>query len=261
MKEIDELLGTMQTLRDPVMGCPWDREQTIRSILPYSLEEVYELADAVERDDLEGLRDELGDLLFHISFYAQIASEQGGFDFAAVARSINNKLRTRHPHVFAGGEVQSVKEQTLSWEKIKQQERKQRDKHGPLLADIHQAQPAITRAHALQKRAATVGFDWSGPLPVLDKVEEEVRELRQAIESGTGSDAIMDELGDVIFACVNLARHTGINPEIALRRTNRKFEQRFGYIERQLTTRGQELADVSLAEMEALWQEAKQIDA
>ena len=257
MKEIDELLQIMQTLRDPENGCPWDLKQTINSILPFTLEEVYELADAIEQGDMDGLRDELGDLLFHISFYAQIASEQKIFNFKELAAAINMKLQNRHPHVFVAGPVDSLLEHTHSWEKIKHHERKQRNRNASLLDAINQAQPAITRAVALQKRAASVGFDWPGPVPVLEKVEEEIRELRLAIESGQSRNDNMAEIGDVIFACVNLARHTDIDPETAIRQTNRKFEQRFHYIERTLAASNKELTEVTLAEMEVLWQEAK----
>ena len=257
MNEIDELLQIMQTLRDPENGCPWDQKQSISSILPYTLEEAYEIADAIERDDMKALRDELGDLLFHIVFYAQIASEEKIFNFRELTAAITLKLRNRHPHVFADGSVNTLQEQTLSWEKIKHDERKQRNQNASLLDAINPAQPAMTRALALQKRAATVGFDWAAPAPVLEKMEEEIRELRLAVESGQGRDAIMAELGDVIFTCVNLARHLDINPEIALRLTNRKFEQRFRYMEQSLAARQKGLSELTLAEMEALWQEAK----
>lgn len=257
MKEIDELLRTMQKLRDPVKGCPWDRQQTLDSILPYTLEEVYEVADAIERGDMDGLRDELGDLLFHISFYCQIASEQDMFDFRQVAENVTLKLQNRHPHVFSDATVNSMEQQTRHWEKIKHDERKQRDESSSLLDGINQAQPAMSRAYTLQKRAATVGFDWSRPEPVLEKLEEEISELRQVMESGDDPGKIIQELGDVIFACVNLARHADVNPESALRSTNRKFEQRFRYIEQNLADKNRELTDVSLDEMEALWQEAK----
>lgn len=259
MKEINELIQIMQTLRDPQNGCPWDKQQTIQSILPYTLEEVYELADAIERDDMDGLNDELGDLLFHIVYYAQMASEQGLFDFRKVAGNISVKLRHRHPHLFSDSQLNTVEEQSLAWEKIKQDERKQRTKSTSLLDEINHAQPAMTRAYALQNRAATVGFDWNETESVLEKIEEEIKELRHEIQSGQSSEKIMAELGDVLFACVNLARHTNINPETALRYTNRKFELRFRYIEQNLTARNQELSDASMEEMEALWQEAKRV--
>ena len=257
MNEIDELIQIMQTLRDPENGCPWDRKQTISTILPFTLEEVYEIADAIERGDMEGLRDELGDLLFHICFYAQIASEQQIFSFRELVAAINMKLRNRHPHVFAGESVGSLQEQTHTWEKIKHHERKQRNQHASLLDAINQAQPAVSRAVALQKRAATVGFDWPGPLPVLEKLEEEIRELRLAIEAAQSQDAVTAEIGDVIFSCVNLARHMDINPEVAVRQTNRKFEQRFRYMEQNLAASNKELSEATLSEMESLWQAAK----
>ena len=260
MKEIDELVLTMQTLRDPVKGCPWDRQQTLDSILPYTLEEVYEVADAIERDDMGGLRDELGDLLFHICFYSQIASEQDLFDLRQVAENVTVKLQNRHPHVFSDEQVSSVGHQSQRWENIKHMERRQRNGSASLLDEINHAQPAMSRAYTLQKRAATVGFDWDSLEPVFDKLEEEISELRQAMESEGDRDRITEELGDIIFACVNLARHADVNPESALRATNRKFEQRFRYIEQKLTARDKELSDASIDEMEALWQEAKKLE-
>lgn len=257
MKEIDELVGTMQTLRDPDKGCPWDKEQTLHTILPHTLEEAYELADAIERRDPAGVQDELGDLLFHICFYTQIASEQGLFDLRQVAENINRKLRGRHPHVFSDQQVISVAEQSLTWETIKHAERKQRRENASLLDEINPAQPAMSRAYTLQKRAASVGFDWSDAAPVFAKLAEEIQELRQAMASGGGPDKIMEELGDVIFSCINLARHARVNPEAALRTTNRKFEHRFRYIEQTLAGQKRDLRDVSLDEMEELWLEAK----
>jgi len=257
MKEIDALVQTMQTLRDPVRGCPWDREQTLDTILPYTLEEVYEVADAIEREDMNGLKDELGDLLFHICFYSQIANEQDAFDFRQVAENVTKKLQNRHPHVFSDDNVTSIDQQSRNWESIKHNERRQRNQHSSLLDEINQAQPAISRAYTLQKRAATVGFDWTDPAPVFEKLEEEIRELRSAMEKQGDKNRIMEELGDVMFACVNLARHTGVNPETALRSTNRKFEQRFRYIEQHLASENKELTDVSIDEMEILWQRAK----
>lgn len=257
MKEIDELVGTMQTLRDPERGCPWDKEQTLHTILPYTLEEAYELADAIEREDMPGVRDELGDLLFHICFYTQIARERDIFDFRQVAEAVNRKLRDRHPHVFSDQQVNSVVEQSLKWETIKHAERRQRRADASLLDEINPAQPAMSRAYTLQKRAASVGFDWSDMEPVFTKLAEEIQELRQAMASGGSRENVMEELGDVIFACINLARHAQVNPEAALRTTNRKFEQRFRYIEQTLAGQERDLRDVPLAEMEALWQEAK----
>ena len=257
MKEIDRLLWTMQTLRDPVDGCPWDREQTLKSILPYTLEEAYEVADAIERDDMDGLQEELGDLLFHICFYSQIASEQNIFDFRQLTEKITDKLQDRHPHVFAEGAVDSVAQQSLDWERIKHAERKQRDAKASLLDGINHAQPAINQAYTLQKRAATVGFDWNDPEDVFEKLEEEISELRQALANGSDKEQIMGELGDILFTCVNLARHTDVNPESALRASNRKFEQRFRYIEQELASANKELTDSSLNEMEALWQQVK----
>lgn len=257
MKEIDELVGTMQTLRDPERGCPWDKEQSFHTILPYTLEEAYELADAIEREDVTGLQDELGDLLFHICFYTQIAREQDMFDFRQVAESVNRKLRDRHPHVFSDQHVNSVVEQSFNWENIKHAERRRRRGDASLLDEINSAQPAMSKAYTLQKRAASVGFDWSDVEPVFTKLAEEIQELRQAMEDGGSKENIMEEIGDVIFSCINLARHARVNPEAALRATNRKFEHRFRYIEQTLAEQDRDLRDVPLAEMEVLWQEAK----
>ncbi|MFQ5660035.1 MAG: nucleoside triphosphate pyrophosphohydrolase [Gammaproteobacteria bacterium] len=262
MKEIDELLGIMQCLRDPKSGCPWDRQQTIASILPFTLEEVYELVDAIDRGDVEDVREELGDLLFHIAFYAQMANEAGHFDFRSVTEKLNKKLRRRHPHVFADT-TGTAEEQTIAWEHIKEQERRERGvadaAETGLLAGISRALPAVLRAHKLQTRAAGVGFDWEDTEAVLDKVEEELNELRQEINSGISSERIMDELGDLMFACVNFARHARIDPELALRGANRKFEHRFRYMEAQLARQNRTLTEASLAQMEVLWREAKAV--
>lgn len=258
MNEINELLEIMRTLRDPQKGCPWDRDQTINTIMPYTLEEAYELADAVDRNDMQGLCGELGDLLFHIVYYAQIASEQGLFDFRQITSRINLKLRERHPHVFAGSRVDTAEEQSVEWEKIKRGERKQHKNHSSLLDGINHAQPAMSRAHILQKRAASAGFDWDGTDGVFDKIKEEVLELRNAVQSGRGREVVEEELGDVLFACINLARHTSIDPESALRKTNHKFERRFRYIEQELASAGRDIVDVSLDDMELLWEQAKE---
>ena len=258
MRALSRLIEIMKQLRDPEAGCPWDREQTIPSILPYTLEEVYELADAIERDDFPAIRDELGDLLFHLVFYARMAEESGRFDFDAVAEGIVAKLERRHPHVFGDARVQSAAAQSVAWEKLKAEERRAGGTEPRFLEGISTVMPAMLRAFKLQKRAATVGFDWAEPGPVLAKVEEELAEIRAAMVAGAPERVIAGEVGDLLFAVINCARHLGVDPELALRSTNSKFEQRFDAIEAALKARGQTLEQATLAEMEALWQAAKQ---
>ena len=257
MRAISRLIEIMKQLRDPEQGCPWDREQTIPSILPYTLEEVYELADAIERDDFPAIRDELGDLLFHLVFYARMAEESGRFDFDAVATGIVAKLERRHPHVFGDARVDSAAAQSVAWEKLKAEERRAGGAELRFLEGISAAMPAMLRAHKLQKRAATVGFDWSEPGPVLAKVEEELGEIKAAMAARAPAPVIAGEVGDLLFAVINCARHLGVDPELALRSTNAKFEQRFHAIEVELKARGRTLEQASLDEMEALWQAAK----
>lgn len=257
MPNVARLVEVMKRLRDPESGCPWDREQDIASILPYTLEEVYELADAIERNDLPGIRAELGDLLFHIVFYARIAEEEGKFDLETVAAGIVAKLERRHPHVFGAEKVADAATQAASWERLKAEERRAAGAGGRFLDGISAAMPAVIRAHKLQKRAATVGFDWSAPEPVLAKVEEEVAEIRAALAAGANREELAGEVGDLLFAVINCARHLGLDPELALRATNRKFEQRFGAIEAALKARGRTLGEATLEEMEELWQAAK----
>jgi MazG family protein len=257
MPALSRLIEIMKQLRDPEGGCPWDREQTIPSILPYTLEEVYELADAIERDDFSAIRDELGDLLFHLVFYARMAEESGRFDFEAVAAGIVAKLERRHPHVFGDARVDSAAAQSVAWEKLKAEERRVAGTEPRFLEGISAAMPAMLRAHKLQKRAATVGFDWTEPGPVLAKVEEELGEIKAAMVAGAPAPVIAGEVGDLLFAVINCARHLGVDPELALRSTNSKFEQRFHAIEAELKARGQSLEQATLAEMETLWQSAK----
>jgi len=259
MKEMQELLDTMRALRDPEHGCPWDQVQTIESILPHTLEEIYELAEAIETGDMQGLLDELGDLQFHIVFYAQLAGEAGRFTFPDIPAHVNRKLIRRHPHVFSGADTPSAGSEHSSWEAIKREERRQLTGAAmdSILDGISRSIPALQRARKIQKRAATVGFDWADSAPVLDKIEEEIAELRQACAVGLGHEEVLDELGDLLFACVNFARLAGIDPEIALRRSNSKFERRFRYIEQRLAADGRAPHQAPLEEMEALWQEAK----
>ena len=252
MNSIQELVDIMSALRDPETGCPWDRQQTMESIIPYTLEEIYELVDALERNNMEDVRDELGDLLFHVIFYSQMASESGSFGFADVVGGVCEKLKRRHPHVFAGQQVDTIEDVKSNWEKIKREERA-----GDYLDNIARALPAMLRAEKLQKRAAQVGFDWDKPAPVLAKVEEEVHELKQAMDQPQHRARLQDEIGDIFFAAINLARHLDINPETALREANNKFEQRFRYIQTTLEEEGQDLETASMEKMEELWDQAK----
>jgi ATP diphosphatase len=270
---IDRLIAIMTMLRDKQHGCPWDLEQTIKSLLPYTLEEVYEVADAIENNDLVELEDELGDLLFQVIFYAQIAKEQGAFDFQDIATAISDKLVRRHPHVFPAGDVEqfgipqdiSAQQVVVNWEAIKEVEREEKRKKGgsavvekneSILDDVPRALPAMERARKLQKRAAQVGFDWPEIVPVLDKLKEEVAEFEEALASGD-HERMSDELGDVLFATINLARHGKIEPEVALRSTNRRFELRFKWIEVALSKQGKVFKDANLEELDALWDQAK----
>ena len=258
------LLAVMEWLRDRRHGCPWDIEQTFRTIAPYTIEEAYEVADAIARDDLGALKEELGDLLLQVVYHAQMAREAGAFDFGDVAAAIADKMVDRHPHVFGDATVATAEAQTVSWEARKAAERaarqRDRDEARPAgtLDGIALALPALLRAEKIQKRAARVGFDWKETGPVIDKIEEELGELRTELAQGTiDQDRLVDELGDVLFAIANLARHVKVDPEAALRATNDKFERRFRHIERRLAESGRTPSDATLEEMEALWQEAK----
>ena len=254
------LLSVMAWLRDRQHGCPWDIDQTFRTIAPYTIEEAYEVADAIERDDLPALKEELGDLLLQVVYHSQMASEAGAFRFEDVAAAIADKMVDRHPHVFGDLKIADADAQTISWEARKAAERAKKgvEPSAGALDGVARALPALLRAEKLQKRAARVGFDWKTIGPVIDKIEEELGELRSEIEAGkTDQTRITDELGDVLFAVANLARHCKVDPEAALRSTNDKFEKRFRYVEQQLAAQGKKPADATLEEMEALWQEAK----
>jgi nucleoside triphosphate diphosphatase len=254
------LLAVMAWLRDRQHGCPWDIDQTFKTIAPYTIEEAYEVADAIERDDLPALKEELGDLLLQVVYHAQIATESQAFNFDDVATAIADKMVDRHPHVFAGARIDTAEAQTVSWEARKAAERaaKQSAEPAGALAGVARALPALLRAEKIQKRAARVGFDWKETAPVIDKIEEELGELRTELEAGTVNQTrLTDELGDVLFAVANLARHCKIDPEAALRATNDKFERRFSYVERRLADQGRKPASATLEEMEMLWQEAK----
>lgn len=254
------LLAVMAWLRDRTHGCPWDIDQTFRTIAPYTIEEAYEVADAIQRNDMPALKEELGDLLLQVVYHAQMAQEAEVFGFADVAAAVADKMVDRHPHVFGDTRIDTAEAQTVSWEARKAAERaaKQTAEPAGALDGVARALPALLRAEKIQKRAARVGFDWKETTPVIDKIEEELGELRAEITAGTVDQArLTDELGDVLFAVTNLARHCKVDPEAALRATNDKFERRFRYIERQLAGQGRKPADATLMEMETLWQEAK----
>ncbi len=257
MSDIKALLEVMARLRDPETGCPWDREQTLASIIPHTLEEAYEVADAIARGDMGELRDELGDLLFQVVFYARITEEQGDFAFADVVQAICDKLIRRHPHVFAGADITDAEAQTTAWEEHKARER--RDKHGEgVLAGVAQALPALSRAAKLTKRAARVGFDWPDLPPVFDKMQEELDELHHEVGQGSiDMDRVEDEMGDVLFVASNLARKAGVDPEVALRRANAKFERRFAAMEALAAAEGVALDRLDLDHWEALWVRVK----
>ena len=254
------LLAVMAWLRDRQHGCPWDVDQTFRTIAPYTIEEAYEVADAIDRDDMPALKEELGDLLLQVVYHSQMASEAGAFRFEDVAAAIADKMVDRHPHVFGDLKIADADAQTISWEARKAAERAKKVGAEPAgaLDGVARALPALLRAEKIQKRAARVGFDWKTIGPVIDKIEEELGELRGEIAAGKLDQArITDELGDVLFAVANLARHCKVDPETALRSTNDKFERRFRYVEMQLAAQGRKPAEATLEEMEALWQEAK----
>jgi len=258
MSNIERLLAIMQRLRDPDGGCPWDRAQTYQTIVPHTLEEAYEVADAIAREDFAELREELGDLLFQVVFYAQLAREEGRFDFDAVAGAIADKLERRHPHVFGELRHADAAAQTRHWETLKAEEREAKADAGPpsLLDGIARTLPALSLASKLQGRAARAGFDWPDHGGVMDKVREELSELEQ---DWAEPDRREDELGDLLFTCVNLARHAGCDPEAALRRANRKFEQRFRTLEAMARQQQRSLENCQPEELEAMWLSVKKM--
>ncbi len=255
--EIDRLLGIMKRLRDPETGCPWDREQTFATIAPYTLEETYEVLDAINREDFDDLRGELGDLLFQVVFYAQMAQEEGRFNFDDICAAISDKLERRHPHIFADGTAGNSAEVLEKWESIKTAERAEKEQHSAL-DDIPEALPALMRAHKIQKRCSSVGFDWDSLGPVLEKVHEEIDEVMHEAQQAVVDEAkLEEEVGDLLFATVNLARHLGTKAEVALQKANRKFERRFREVERIIAVQGLEMKQATLEQMENAWQQVK----
>lgn len=251
------LLAIMDRLRDPAGGCPWDVEQTFATIAPYTIEEAYEVADAIERQDMADLRDELGDLLFQVVFHSQMAEEAGQFRFEDVAESISEKMLRRHPHVFAGADPRDAQAQIKAWEAVKAEERAQSGKTDTsVLANLPTALPALLRAEKLSKRAAHVGFDWPDLSSVFDKIEEEIDEVKEAIEE-RDPEHIQEEIGDLLFAVANLARKVKVDPETALRGANAKFDRRFRAIETRLSAQGSSVQEADLETMESLWLEVK----
>lgn len=253
---LSQLLEVMRRLREPERGCPWDLEQTFETIVPYTLEEAYEVADAIARADLRALRDELGDLLFQVVFHSRLAEEQGAFGFADVAAGIAEKLTRRHPHVFSDASYASAAEQTSAWEQFKAVERGATGARGAL-DGVARALPALTRAHKLGKRAAGVNFDWPNTSGVRDKVREELAELDEAVQGREGEARMSEELGDLLFVIANWARHLGLDAEAALRSANAKFERRFAFIEAAAGPLGLALPSLTADQWEALWQQAK----
>jgi MazG family protein len=256
VNHVDRLLRIMEHLRDPERGCPWDRQQDWASIAPHTIEEAYELADAIERADADAVRDELGDVLFQVVFQARIAQERGLFDFESVAAAIADKLERRHPHVFGDARIESAEDQTHAWEQHKRAERIARGQGTGALDGVTLGLPALTRAAKLGSRAAKVGFDWSDARGVLEKVQEEVVELQRELTDAR-IDAAEDELGDLLFALAQAARHLDLDAEAALRRANAKFERRFRHIEAVLAREGLGPGDVGMERLEALWGMAK----
>ncbi|WP_340679132.1 nucleoside triphosphate pyrophosphohydrolase [Paraglaciecola sp.] len=260
---VADLLETMQVLRDPLKGCLWDKQQTFSSIVPHTIEEAYEVADAIASGDMAAVKDELGDLLFQVVFYAQLGKEQNEFDFASICQQLNAKLIRRHPHVFAKTADLTSAELNKQWEDIKTQERsaKQQDTDTSILANIPKGMAPLQRAQKIQKKCSTVGFDWTTLPPVVDKIHEEIQEVLDEVNAPLpNQQAIEEEIGDLLFAVVNLARHTNVDAETALLNANLKFEKRFRAVEQSLHRDGQGVEAASLEEMEAAWQKIKQLE-
>ena len=258
---MERLLAVMARLRSPGGGCPWDLEQDFATIAPYTIEEAYEVADAIERQDMVALKDELGDLLLQVVFHAQMAREAGRFDFTEVAAGISEKMIRRHPHVFGDVSIGTADAQTMAWEEHKEKERRAKataEGRAPSVLDgVAAGLPALMRALKLQRRAARVGFDWPRVQDVFVKIDEELTEIKIELQESPAPERLLDEVGDLLFAVVNLARHLEVDPETALRHANGKFEWRFRKVEDQLAAAGRDPADASLGELEALWQHAK----
>lgn len=255
-KDIEQLLELMRRLRDPEQGCPWDRKQDFSTIAPYTIEEAYEVEDAIRRNDLEELKHELGDLLFQVVFHARMAEEQGAFDFGDVVTAIVDKMTRRHPHVFADASIDDAEAQTRAWEEMKAAERAS----GGVLDGVPLNLPALTRAEKLSKRAGRVGFEWPDLDGVFAKIDEELAELRVEVESNADRGRIEEELGDFLFTIANLARYLKIDPERALRGTNAKFERRFRAVEAELARRGRKPSESTLEEMDAIWDEVRKAE-
>jgi ATP diphosphatase len=269
-RDISRLIEIMAALRTPITGCPWDVEQTFQTIAPYTIEEAYEVADAITRNDLDDLREELGDLLLQVVYHARIAEEQGAFSFGDVVEGITKKMIRRHPHVFPDQDGKVTKPTKGTWDRIKAEEKAERAARRPkqeqeqtsrssLLSGVKAGQPALVRAMELQRKAATVGFDWNDPRAVLQKIREEADEIETALDKRDATE-LSAETGDLLFALVNLARHADVDPETALRGTNGKFERRFAHIEHALAAKGRTLEEASLDEMDELWNEAKALE-
>jgi MazG family protein len=257
----DRLLEIMARLRDPKGGCPWDLEQNFATIAPYTIEEAYEVADAIQQNDMPALKGELGDLLFQSVFYAQMAREAGHFSMTDVIESINNKMIERHPHVFGEEKIETADAQTVAWEHRKAKERARlaaaTGKQASVLDGVALALPALMRAEKLQKRAARIGFDWPDTAPVVAKVREELAEVEVEITASAPQERLIDEIGDLLFVCANLARHLKVDPEVALRQANAKFERRFRRIEAIMAEEGRDPAEAGLDRLEEAWQQAK----
>lgn len=259
-RNIDRLLAIMAQLRNPDGGCPWDLEQSFETIAPYTIEEAYEVSDAIQRGDMTDLRDELGDLLLQVVFHARMAEEQHAFDFDAVAGAISDKMIRRHPHVFSSDDADTPDAVKLSWEETKAQERKEKGQDESALDGVAVALPALTRAEKLSKRAARVGFTWSTAQEVFRDLDEEIQELTEEMDAGGDPDRLEDEMGDILFVVANLARMLDVDPEKALQRTNRKFDKRFRAVEKKVHATHREVQDVSLDELNTIWKSVKGVE-
>ncbi len=255
-RPIEQLVTIMSRLRDPQKGCPWDVEQDFKSIAPYTLEEAYEVVDAIEKNDMPALKDELGDLLLQVVFHAQMAEEAGLFTFDDVAKFVTDKMISRHPHVFGDAHVTTAEGVLTQWEDLKALEKKDKLPQNSILDDVPVAHTALVRAQKIQKKAAKVGFDWPDTAPIFDKIEEEINELKQAVVDKSSSE-IEEELGDILFAVVNLGRKLGVDSETALRQCNNKFYKRFNGIENQVKLENKDFSDYTLEELEKIWQDQK----